>query len=205
MALALSDLSLRVLPIWARQLATSRSQSDAAVHEMLAAFAVIGPFLQKVQHQAGEITKAMNPGAGGVGLIGLADACEKELAPILQSGDTRKADSVQRVLELIRQAAGNVQNATLPVVHDVLAATDKVDQMYVGFQYQDRINQIMALLQEDMTRLHRFLEQGQTDALDADAWLARLESLYAMAEQRLDHGKNAGDSAAPAHSETSFF
>ena len=74
----------------------------------------------------------------------------------------------------------------------------QVERMYVGFQYQDRVSQMMALLQGDITRLQQALTnpEGSKDDVALDAWLARLESQYAMEEQRKDHnqGGPAGDS-----------
>lgn len=129
-----------LLPIWARHLGAARSQSEAAVAQMLAAFAEIAPHLQRP-------SSAEAPGSEP------------------------------------RAAA--------------------VERMYMGFQYQDRINQLMALLLEDMNRLASLVSHN-TEAktlLSTDAWLARLESQYAMAEQR---GHRAGETGA-GDTETVFF
>jgi len=82
-----------------------------------------------------------------------------------------------------------------------------VERMYIGFQYQDRISQMLALLQSDMTRLESALHGATAPTeLAADAWLERLESQYAMAEQHAVHSKTGGDGAAPvAGEETTFF
>ena len=72
----------------------------------------------------------------------------------------------------------------------------QVERMYIGFQYQDRINQMMALLESDIARLQETLTgQGQNECVtDLISWLARLESEYAMAEQR--HGHHGTESVA---------
>lgn len=139
---ALARLCLRVLPIWSRQLATSREQSAQAVGQMLTAFNAIHPVLQQLIPEGGTTDLALQP---------------------------------------------------------------HVDQMFVGLQYQDRISQMMALLQDDMARLLAALENPAQDPsnLAVDSWLARLESLYAMAEQRRDHGQ--ADPAAAGDDGTSFF
>lgn len=82
-----------------------------------------------------------------------------------------------------------------------------VERMYIGFQYQDRISQMLSLLQNDMTRLESALQGATpTKELAADAWLARLESQYAMAEQHAVHSKAGGSGEAPAAGEeTTFF
>jgi len=78
--------------------------------------------------------------------------------------------------------------------------TEPIERMYQGFQYQDRVSQMVALLQQDMDRLLQALALGDT-TLNAEQWLARLESGYVMAEQHHSHhGKSANDP-----DETTFF
>lgn len=135
---ALTILCGALLPVWSRQLATSRKQSESAVHEMLAAFAEIAPHL--------DITSSV-------------------IGP-------------------------------------------HVDRLYQGLQYQDRISQMMTLLLEDMQRLHAAITTPSiaNATLAQGAWLARLESQYAMAEQRLDHiCPTPNGSAANPAPETDFF
>ena len=137
---ALKQLCLEVLPIWERQLATSRTQSEAAVAEMLKAFAVLEPYLQDLAKQS--------------------------------------------VAEAIKAS---------------------MEQMYLGFQFQDRVNQIMALVQEDVGRMLSVLHNSQSsdEDLNVTDWLARMESLYAMAEQHRDHG-GTGEGTS-AGKDVSFF
>ncbi|OIN91950.1 MAG: hypothetical protein AUJ20_09055 [Comamonadaceae bacterium CG1_02_60_18] len=137
---ALVQLVCDVLPVWQRHLASSRSQSEAAVNQMVVAFGEIVPRLPN-------------------------------------------------------------QNAAQRPAPDV---SDAVERMYQGFQYEDRISQVVALLQQDMQRLLQALSESDT-SLDAAQWLARLESGYVMEEQRQQH--HAGDQAKPAtdNDETTFF
>jgi len=78
-------------------------------------------------------------------------------------------------------------------------ATDAVDRMYQGFQYEDRVGQMMALLQQDMERLLAALTCADA-SLDATQWLQRLQSGYVMAEQHQVHGQTAS-----GQDETTFF
>ena len=85
-----------------------------------------------------------------------------------------------------------------------------IERMYIGFQYQDRISQMLSLLHVDMQRLESALLDNPgaagTDELSAPAWLARLESQYAMAEQHAVHGTAGGSGSGPAAGEeTTFF
>jgi len=204
---ALAALCLKVLPIWGRQLATSRTQSEVAVTEMLKAFSAIGPHLETAVQQSKQIIEAMVPANGAVGMNGLVAACELELTPLAQSMDAESAAPIQRALDLIRQSVRTLENATGDLPYDAKTVGEKIEQMYIGFQYQDRVNQMMSLLQDDMANLQTILEtpHASHDALAIDPWLTRLESLYAMAEQRRDHDKDGHAASAGMSNETSFF
>jgi methyl-accepting chemotaxis protein len=80
----------------------------------------------------------------------------------------------------------------------------QVERMYIGFQYQDRISQMIALLETDIARLQESLKGDAQDAPDLQAWLARLEDQYAMAEQRHSHA-GAADAGPDADNELTFF
>lgn len=148
----LAALCAAVLPIWMRQLARSRAQSETAVQEMLTAFAAMRPVLEQFMEGG---TAGASDGAG---------------------------------------------------VADFAA---HVEQMYRGFQYQDRNSQMVTLVCEDMERLLLAVNAPAGDAvpdLNPEAWLARLESAYAMAEQRHEHGASTAEGGSGGgDSDVSFF
>ena len=198
---ALVALCSQVLPIWARQLASSRSQSEVAVAEMLAAFAEIGPHLDIATRQSVQITAALAQGSGGI--TQLADACEQELKPVLGALDAPAAAALARVMVMIRTTVDALERIAKPFSHETEMVSQQVDRMYRGFQYQDRISQMMTLLHEDIVRLELALVDPSAD-VNAQTWLARLESQYVMTEQRHHHTADDGDAAADDE-ETTFF
>lgn len=205
---ALVSLSNVVLPVWGRQLATSRAQSEAAVTEMISAFAEIGPHLDMAVRQSRQITAALSLGEGG--MTQLAQACHKELSPLLTGLDPEAASAIRRVLALIDQSVNALEQVARPFEHETQMVGQQVERMYVGFQYQDRISQMMALLHDDILRLQAAMQAPAGDAqnLAPEAWLERLESQYAMAEQRQGHALNAGsgnDLLPDTDIETTFF
>jgi methyl-accepting chemotaxis protein len=106
---------------------------------------------------------------------------------------------------MIRTTVDALENIAKPFSHETEMVSQQVDRMYRGFQYQDRISQMMTLLHEDIARLELALSDTTTD-VDAQAWLARLESQYVMNEQRHHHGThNGGSDAAADDEETTFF
>jgi methyl-accepting chemotaxis protein len=193
-----------VLPIWARHLAASRAQSETAVSEMMQAFASISPHLQAAQRQSQEITAALSQGDGTI--TGLAQACESALAPLrghasLPAGG---AAAIDTALALVRNAVQAIEQINTPFSHETYAVAAQVERMYIGFQYQDRISQMIALLESDIARLQESLGSTTSDTPDLQAWLSRLEEQYAMAEQRQSH-VGGQDSGAAADNETTFF
>lgn len=90
---------------------------------------------------------------------------------------------------------------------DATVLSGLVERMYMGLQYQDRISQMVALVQTDMQ--HMLQAMTAADAvipMDSADWLKRLESQYAMAEQHQDHPAVNGSTPAAAHDDqTTFF
>ena len=211
----LAALCVGVLPVWARHLATSRAQSEAAVSQMLGAFAHIAPHIGLAQRQAQQITQALHPADSdpGTATLGLAQACEKALAPLMANPQLRAlaAPAVAQALSLVHHAVDALQAVAQPALDQAHALAPHVEQMYLGFQYQDRTSQMMALLEQDMARLQAAVATqgtGEATALTLAQWLARLESQYAMAEQHHEHAGVSLQPGAPGTSgndETTFF
>ncbi|NVO04630.1 MAG: hypothetical protein HXX19_01025 [Rhodoferax sp.] len=205
-AQTLVKLCAGVFPVWARHLASSRAQSETAVSEMMQAFAALSPHLHSAQQQSQQITAALSPADGTV--TGLAQACEQALAPLradaaLPSGG---AAAIDAALTLVRNAVCAVEQINRPFSQETDAVAAQVERMYIGFQYQDRISQMIALLETDMARLQDAVDGRVADTPELQAWLARLEEQYAMAEQRHNHAGGAGAGAGTdADNETTFF
>ena len=198
---ALVKLCGQVLPVWARQLASSRLQSESAVAEMLGAFAEIGPHLDMATRQSGQITAALSQDNDG--MTGLAQACERELRPVIAALDAPAAAAIGCVMDLIHNAVDALEHIAKPFERETQLVGQQVERMYRGFQYQDRISQMLTLLHQDIERLEAAMADSSVD-VDAMAWLARLESQYVMTEQRHQHG-TPGDDPAAGDEETTFF
>ena len=200
----LVELCAGVFPVWARHLAASRAQSETAVSEMMQAFAALSPHLQSAQLQSQQITAALSPVDGTV--IGLEQACAQALAPLRADPAVSAggAAAIDAALTLVRDAVHAIEQINRPFSHETEAVAAQVERMYIGFQYQDRISQMIALLESDMARLQDAVAGRAADTPELQAWLARLEDQYAMAEQRHNHHGGA-DSGADADNETTFF
>ena len=193
-------LCATLLPVWGRHLAASRSQSETAVAEMMAAFSAIGLHLNHAARQSQQITLALSQGQGDGGISQLAQACELELQPLLTQLDKGTASTLRKVMTMIQKSVDGLAQLAKPFEQETSLVSQQVERMYIGFQYQDRISQMMTLLHDDMERLQKVLTTPLDDpeALSQDAWLARLESHYVMQEQRQQHADSAVDTAGMA-------
>jgi hypothetical protein len=194
-------LSAQVLPVWARQLASSRSQSEAAVAEMLGAFAEIGPHLDLASRQSRQISAALAQGPGGI--TQLAHACDQALQPVMPGCTPAAQMAIAQVMAMIHATVDAIEQIAQPFEHETQMVSQQVERMYKGFQYQDRISQMMTLLHEDIERLQSALQTPAATFSAAD-WLARLESQYVMTDQRQQHTDGA-QAAAADDDETTFF
>jgi len=201
---SLVALCAGVLPVWGRHLAASRAQSEVAVGEMLSAFSDIGPHIDMAERQSQQIGEALNPG----GITGLAQACEGALSPLLNDPhlSATNAEAIQKVLTMVREAVDALERISKPFAHETKMVAAQVERMYIGFQYQDRISQMMALLEGDIARLQEAMTKAGTDSPNLVDWLAHLESQYAMNEQHNNHSGSAGPGDKPDdNNETTYF
>ena len=51
---------------------------------------------------------------------------------------------------MVHKAVTALENIAKPFHHETQMVAAQVERMYIGFQYQDRISQMMALLADDM-------------------------------------------------------
>ena len=197
-------LCAALMPVWGRQLATSRKQSEAAVVEMMSAFAEIGPHLDQAARQCHQITAALSHDAGSV--TNLAQACTLELQPLIDQSSPALALALQKVMGMVQKSVDDLEGLARPFEQETQLVSQQIERMYVGFQYQDRISQMMGLLQDDMARLASALADplATPDALVPEAWLARLAAQYVMQDQRQDHAAKS-DSLAGESLDTTFF
>lgn len=201
----LEQLCAGVLPVWSRHLATSRAQSEVAVTQMLQAFADIGPHIDRAERQSQQITEALSQSDGGI--THLVQACERAMSPLLADPQLTPDASaaIGQVLGMVRKAVDALEHISKPFAHETQMVAQQVERMYMGFQYQDRISQMMALMEGDMARMQEAFTTHAADTPDLAGWLVRLESQYAMTEQHKDHPGVEASAAADDSNETTFF
>jgi methyl-accepting chemotaxis protein len=130
-------------------------------------------------------TKAATQDGEDEALRSEADACARAAI----SGLLRSLSEVNRSTRGLREAGQAVR--------------EQVERTLMGFQSQDRLNQMLGTIVEDIERMHAWLEQGgDLSQAQAIAWLERLESSYTMEDQRTVHH---GQSSIERSSSVDFF
>jgi len=81
------------------------------------------------------------------------------------------------------------------------AIRSSIEQLIVGLQFQDRVNQVIGVVDGDLERLHGTVTAGRTPPA-AGQWLDELQSRYTMREQRRVH---TDAPAAPGPRQAVFF
>lgn len=201
---AQAHLCAGVMPVWQRHLASSRQQSEQAVTQMLQAFADINPHINRAELQAQQITAALSQADGGI--TKLTEACQRELAPVLADPQlpVAAAQAIGRAFGLVQNAVEALEGIAKPFSHETQMVAEQVERMYVAFQFQDRISQMMALLESDIDRMCATLQSSAQAPPQVAQWLEQLASQYAMKEQRQNHAASPGGGGAD-NDETTFF
>ncbi len=84
---------------------------------------------------------------------------------------------------------------------------DETENLLVNLQFQDRVSQIITVIDDDMRRLQQVLPGPADEIPTAQTWIARMEGSYTMNDQRVALvGAQPGAPAdAPSDDEVVFF
>jgi len=108
---------------------------------------------------------------------------------------------VQDVLTHVRELSVNAEK--MRAQGGVIRAD--IEDLFVNLQFQDRVSQIITVIDNNIVRLNTTLERNEA-VPDTDEWLGELRRAYTTGEQRRVHATNSGEdaSARPA-AEVLFF
>lgn len=96
--------------------------------------------------------------------------------------------SARRAIGGLLDSVGQVSRSSRGLREAGSAVRNEVERVLMGFQAQDRFNQMLGSIGEDMERLEQWMQQrGDLSNNQATVWLARLEAAYTMEEQRTQH------------------
>lgn len=96
--------------------------------------------------------------------------------------------SARRAIGGLLESVGQVSRSSRGLRQAGSEVRAEVERVLMGFQAQDRFNQMLGSICEDMERLQQWLhQQGDLSANQAAMWLERLEASYTMEAQRTQH------------------
>ncbi len=169
-------------------------------------FAVVATEVRKLSLMSAETGKSIGDRVRKIGVItdktlqGAAAAADSDAQVITVAGD-----KIKDVLDHVRRLGESAESMR----HQGTIIRSDVENLLVSLQYQDRISQILSVLDEDMSRLQQAIADEQTALPTPQAWMAVLDSTYTMEEERHDHvpakRKAIGQAGASADDEVTFF
>jgi len=108
-------------------------------------------------------------------------------------------DAVEHVLDEMRTVSGAAER----LLEQGNLIRGEVEQLIVALQFQDRIRQILDVVEADVLRL-RTAAAGGAHVPEAHTWLAELSTNYTMAEEHENHQLGRIDRAESADAITFF-
>ncbi|MEB0136605.1 methyl-accepting chemotaxis protein [Actimicrobium sp. CCC2.4] len=169
-------------------------------------FAVVATEVRKLSLMSAETGKSIGDRVRKIAVItnqtlqGAAAAADSDAQRITAAGD-----KIRDVLDHVRKLGESAESMRR---QGAIIRAD-VENLLVSLQYQDRISQILSVLDDDMLRLRQAVEDEQAALPTPQAWMAVLDSTYTMEEER--HGyvpakrKAIGQAVASADDDVTFF
>jgi methyl-accepting chemotaxis protein len=188
-------------------------------------FSVLAQEVRKLSAQSGDTGRRI---AGKVQAIGEAMVATRAAADGSVSSDETSLrvsrDSISAVLGRLRGITGALSESTARLKEESAGIQGEISAALVQLQFQDRVAQILAHVNNNIQRMPGCLAEPQAAfagggvlaPVSATAMLAELQSSYAMAEEHQVHRAQAGQggragtaktakAAEPAEAEVTFF
>lgn len=176
---------------------------------------------------AGEVRKlSANSGATGHKITETIDAVNQAIAATLETSHQYLVEDeallkdaegrIGSIVQRLRATAEEMSGANEALRNESRAIGHEVDDVMVALQFQDRVSQLLNLVNLDLNKLKQhlddnehLLQQGQPPApIDVETWLGALAQTYTMPEQHALHTgqpQQAGPLAAAADGDITFF
>lgn len=166
-------------------------------------FAVVAGEVRRLSLISADTGKTITTRVGEIG------SAVKETLNMAQKANDQDRAILLRSGHVVKAVLGHVQNlgdaATL-MRNQGEVIRHEVENLLITLQYQDRISQILGVLDRDMEKLLGVINEHQDIPATSD-WLSDLEKYYTMEDQYMNQAKTRSGSTAvkPAESEITFF
>jgi methyl-accepting chemotaxis protein len=173
-------------------------------------FAVVADEVRKLSSLSSETGKNMS---GKVDVINHAISSVFKIAENTSDQDLKSVANseaaIQQVMDQFQNVTSHLTKSAQMLQQENNGIKHELADVLVSLQFQDRVSQILSQVRNNMNRLHQHLQQHRQDGvsssgnINAQEWLAEMETSYATQEQRLNHaGEKSGN---VVNQETTFF
>ena len=171
-------------------------------------FSVVADEVRKLSSESGATGAQIRETVSTVnGAIDKAQEICAEFARRERSLVSESEALAQTILANFSATAQQLQQSLSDASTERQLIEQDIHQLMVHLQFQDRVDQIMSHVDDDIARLAQCLtqiEQPDVAPPSAEQWLARLASTYTTLEQRSLHDGQGASSAGSASSVTFF-
>ena len=178
-------------------------------------FAVVADEVRNLSTQSGETGKLISQKVELVAAaIGSTLACADQLSQQDDAVVAGAEEVIHRVIGRFNDSAGALARTAGQLEQESDGVREQVSRVLVDLQFQDRVSQILALIERDIERLdgqlgadrRSFSAGARPQPIDAGAWLRQFESGYTTLEQH-EHagGAGSGGSARAGAGDITFF
>jgi methyl-accepting chemotaxis protein len=165
-------------------------------------FSVVADEVRKLSSESGQTGKLIRETVATVTeVIHKAQDISASFATREQSLVQESQQLVEHIVHDFNETATMLQGSLQQLHQERYDLEREINQLVVHLQFQDRVDQIMGHVSDDMQRLE---QASGADLPDVAEWLQRLSGTYTTLEQRALHeGRNA--TSAGAASSVTFF
>ncbi|HNX93999.1 MAG TPA: methyl-accepting chemotaxis protein [Holophaga sp.] len=184
-------------------LALNAAIEAAHAKEMGKGFAVVAEEVLKLSERSGQTGRLITERVSWVGKT-LQEAVDSSLAFSAHDENLTRVsrDIINHLLYRFDSAAQKILEVSNQAETMSREVDGEISETLVHLQFQDRVNQILQTISEDMDKFSAWIQHHPSE-LEVDRWLKELENTYHTEEQHaLHHGDRAG---SPSDSDVTFF
>lgn len=193
-------------------LALNAAIEAARAGEVGRGFAVVADEVRKLSNLSGETGKRITEKVELISAAISAAFYEAQESAARDAQSVSQSESViHGVLGEFRKVTDGLSASTGILRGESAGIQSEVARAMVQLQFQDRVSQILSHVRDNIESFPVYLDRseqafrqdGSLKPMDAGGLLAELESTYAMAEERHNHG--SGQAASAAGDDITFF
>lgn len=177
-------------------------------------FAVVAREIGKLSSLSAETGKRIEE---TVGTVNHAIASTLQVSKQYSEKDEQTIGISERMIEEVltgfRKTSTEIVSASCTLQEENKMIGQEIAQVIVSLQFQDRVNQILTHVREDIEKLEHHLVEQKADQstgtspklIDIGQWVSELAKTYTMPQQHAAHRGEAVGAAAAASSDITFF